>query len=379
MSEGPVAGPREQNLVAQKEEEKKNFKGGGLADSLEGLAGTLNPEQGQDIDAFALAMDGVSVGLDLLSMGLNPLGELVKAGVGWLMENLDFIREPLEILTGDPDLVQQAAQTWNNIAIELEAVAGDYEGSLSTTSGWDGDAAIAYRRVALQYTRSLRDVAAEAKDSAHWITTGGMVVATARALIFDIIAGFISDVITRALLALASSWFTLGGSVAAFTASIFADAVKVMAKIQKKLGKLLSAIQKFVKRFEGSSDRAREAARVLGRKASDLGHEANQAIKASDKTLAAFKADNLKLAKKALDSDATGAERLLKHARGGTDRMENTVAGKIADNTYLKAGKEAGKAAAENRVQYDGGSPERGRVTPPASGRISGTLDDDDD
>ncbi|EME62967.1 WXG100 family type VII secretion target [Amycolatopsis decaplanina] len=378
MSEGPVAGPREQNLVARKNDEKKNFKGGGLADSLEGLAGTLKPKPGEDIDEFALAMDGVSVGLDALSMVLNPLGELVKAGVGWLMENLDFIREPLEILTGDPDLVQQAAQTWNNIAAELEAVAGDYEGALSTTSGWDGDAAVAYRRVALQYTRSLRDVAAEARDSAHWITTGGMVVATARALIFDIIAGFISDVITRALLALASSWFTLGGSVAAFTASIFADAVKVMAKIQKKLGKLLSAIQKFVKRFEGSSDRAREAARTLGRKSSELGRDANRAIKASDTTLDAFKADNLKLAKKALDSEATGAERVLKHTRGGMDRMENTVAGKIADNTALKIGKEAGKAVAGDRSQYDGGSPERGRVTPPRTGRISGSLDDDD-
>lgn len=340
-----------EDLIAKKEEDKKYFKGSGLGDSIEGLVGTLNPKPDEDIDAFALAMDGVSVGLDALSMVLNPLGELVKAGVGWLMENLDFIREPLEILTGDPDLVQRAAQTWNNIAIELEAVAGDYEGSLSTTSGWDGDAAIAYRRVALQYTQSLRDVAAEAKESARWITTGGMVVATARALIFDIIATFISDVITRALLALASSWFTLGGSVAAFTASVFADAVTVMAKIQKKLGKLLSAIQKFVKRFEGSSDRAREAARALGRKSSELGREANRAIKASDETLDALKGDNLK------------------YLRTAKERMETTVRGKIADNTGLKIGKEAGKAAAENREQYEGGSAK--------SGRISGSLDDD--
>ncbi|MGK4597050.1 WXG100 family type VII secretion target [Amycolatopsis sp. w19] len=340
-----------EDLIAKKEDDKKYFKGSGLGDSIEGLVGTLNPKPDEDIDAFALAMDGVSVGLDALSMVLNPLGELVKAGVGWLMENLDFIREPLEILTGDPDLVQRAAQTWNNIAVELEAVAGDYEGSLSTTSGWDGDAAIAYRRVALQYTQSLRDVAAEAKESARWITTGGMVVATARALIFDIIATFISDVITRALLALASSWFTLGGSVAAFTASVFADAVTVMAKIQKKLGKLLSAIQKFVKRFEGSSDRAGEAARALGRKSSELGREANRAIKASDETLDALKGDNLK------------------YLRTAKERMETTVRGKIADNTGLKIGKEAGKAAAENREQYDGGSAK--------SGRISGSLDDD--
>ncbi len=351
-----------EDLVAQKEDKSEPLRGGGAFESGWNLGGGIvKAARGEDLDAFAVAMDGISFGLDMLSMVLNPLGELVKAGVGWLMENLDFLREPLELLTGDPDLVQQAAQTWNNIASELEAVAGDYEGSLSTTSVWDGDAAIAYRRVALQYTQSLRDVAAEAKDSAQWITTGGMVVATARALVFDIIATFVSDVLTRALLALASSWFTLGGSVAAFTASVFADAVKVMAKIQKKIGKLLSAIQKFVKRFEGSSDRAREAARTLGRKASDLGQEANRAIKASDKTLEGFaKADNLE------------------YLRGAKDRMENTAWGKVADNTGLKVAKEAGKAAAENHGQYDGGSAEHGRLTPPRSGRISGSLDDDD-
>lgn len=353
-----------EDLVAQKKEEEwEPPKGAGALDSGLSLGKHFydNIRHGEDLDAFAIAMDGVSFGLDVLSLVLNPLGEVVKAGVGWLMEHLDFIREPLELLTGDPELVEQAAQTWNNIAAELEAVAGDYEGALSTTSGWDGDAAVAYRRIALQYTQSLRDVAAEAKTSAQWITTGGMVVATARALIFDIIATFISDVITRALLALASSWFTMGGSVAAFTASIFADAVKVMAKIQKKIGKLLTAIQKFVKRFEGSSDRAREAARALGRKASDLGHEANQAIKASDKTLDGLnKADNLK------------------YLRGAQERMETTVRGKIADSTALKVGKEAGGAAAESRDQYDGGSADDGRVTPPRTGRISGSLDDDD-
>ncbi|HET6286897.1 MAG TPA: PPE domain-containing protein [Amycolatopsis sp.] len=349
-----------EDLIAKKEDKPEPFKGAGVFDSGSSVVGDIYPgAKGEDLDAFAVAMDGVSFGLDVLSMVLNPLGELVKAGVGWLMENLDFIREPLEILTGDPDLVQQAAQTWNNIAAELEGVAGDYEGALSTTSGWDGDAAIAYRRVALQYTQSLRDVAAEAKDSAQWITTGGMVVATARALIFDIIATFIGDVITRALLALASSWFTLGGSVAAFTASVFADAVKVMAKIQKKLGKLLSAIQKFVKRFEGSSERAREAARALGRKSSELGREANKVIKASDKTLDSLEGDNLK------------------YLRTAKDRMENTTLGKIADNTGLKVAKEAGKAAAADYDQYSGGSSERGQVTPPNSGRISGSLDDD--
>lgn len=352
MSETP-------DLVAHPEPDEAMFKGGGLLDSGEALFGHFDRPDGEDLDAFALAMDGVSVGLDVLSMAMNPLGELVKAGVGWLMENVDFIREPLELLTGNPDLVMQAAQTWNNIAAEMEAVAGDYQGALSSTSGWEGDAAIAYRRLAMEYTSGLHDVAAQAKESARWITTGGMVVATARAIIFDIIATFISDVITRALLALASSWFTLGGSLAAFTASVFAEAALIMAKIQKKIGKLLGAIQRFVKKFNLMGDKTADAAKVLGRKSSELGKEANKAIKASEK---------------AMDSLAPSAGAVKKYA-DYVERAGESTLGKVVGSSGTRLAKEAGKAAAGDYDQYTGGSKGSGQVSP-KSGTISGSLDD---
>jgi hypothetical protein len=347
------------DLVAHPDEGGAEFTGAGLLDSGESLFKGLKGNEGEDLDAFALAMDGVSVGLDVLSMAMNPLGELVKAGVGWLMESVDFIREPLELLTGNPDLVMEAAQTWNNIATELEAVAGDYQGALSSTSGWDGDAAIAYKRLAMAYTAGLHDVAAQAKESARWITTGGMVVATARAIIFDIIATFISDVITRALLALASSWFTLGGSLAAFTASVFAEAALIMAKIQKKIGKLLGAIQRFVTKFNLMGDKTAEVATALGRKSSELGYEAKKAIKASEKAM------------KSLAPDVGAAKKYADYVERAGESTLGTVVG--SDGTRLA--KEAGKAAAENYDQYTGRSKDAGQVNP-RSGTISGSLDD---
>jgi PPE-repeat protein len=357
------------DLVAHPEPEVTNFKGAGILDSGESLFRHLKVDDGEDLDAFAVAMDGVSVGLDMLSFAMNPLGELVKAGVGWLLENVDFIREPLDLLTGNPDLVMQAAQTWNNIAAELEAVAGDYEGALSSTSGWEGDAAIAYRRLAMEYTSGLHDVAAQAKESARWITTGGMVVATARAIIFDIIATFISDVITRALLALASSWFTLGGSLAAFTASVFAEAALIMAKIQKKIGKLLGAIQRFVKKFNLMGDKTAEVATTLGRKSSELGYEAKKAIKASEKAMKSL-APDVGTAKKYADYIAGNGTGPLARTVG-----KGTVVGDIVGSDGTRLAKEAGKAAAGNYDQYTGGNKESGQVNP-RSGTISGSLDD---
>lgn len=376
MSGEQIGAPKPVDLVAKPEEDSAKLKGAGIFDTTEGLIDHLNPEPGEDLDAFALAMDGVSMSLDVLSMVMNPLGELVKAGVGWLMEHLDFIREPLDMLTGHPDLVQQAAQTWNNIAAELQAVAGDYQGALSTTSDWDGDAANAYRVLAMQYTASLHEVADNAKTAANWITTGGMVVAAARAIVYDIIAGLISDVITRALLAMASSWFTLGGSVAAFTASIFVEVGRVIAKIQHKIGNLLQAIQRFLRQFQVLGKRTEAVADAMATKASKMGFQGKKAVETADRSIAKAKAANLKLAHTPLAPDSTGGDWLLRHARGGAERMETTTTGKIVDNMGVKIGKEGGKAAAEDYDQYSGGKEDKGKVRPP-SGTISGSLDDD--
>lgn len=58
------------------------------------------------------AMDGFAFGLDALGFVANPLGALASAGVGWLIEQLDFLREPLDDLAGDPGAIMGVAAVW---------------------------------------------------------------------------------------------------------------------------------------------------------------------------------------------------------------------------------------------------------------------------
>jgi hypothetical protein len=269
-----------ENLVA-KPEAIDWYTGLGPADSTM----TLFKDIGDHQDWEAFAVDGLAIGLDALAFVMNPLGELVKAGVGWLMEHLDFIREPLEVLTGDPKAITAIAKTWENISKELAESATDYTTAMTDTEGWKGESAGKYRAVAKEYIEALTGIGKQAHEAGVGVKTAGIVVATERAIIFDIIATFISDVITRALLALASSWFTLGGSIAVFVGSVIADAVQLIAKIQKRVGKLLGAIQRFVSKYNALGSKSADAAKVLGRKSSELGREANKAIKQTGKTL----------------------------------------------------------------------------------------------
>ncbi|OLR93845.1 WXG100 family type VII secretion target [Actinokineospora bangkokensis] len=275
-----------------------------------------------------LAVDGFVVGLDALSLVMNPLGEVVKAGVGWLMEHIDFIREPLEVLTGDPAHIEAIAKTWENVAQRIDDMADEYRDAMPLTACWSGDAASGYGRVANGYIAALGQVAAQARDAADGVKVAGVVVATERAIVFDLIATFISDVITRALLALASSWFTCGASVAVFATSVVADAAQLVAKLQKRLGKLLQSIQGFVAKYRVLGDRSADAARSLGRASNELGREANQVIRETTGTLGVL-------------AEHSGG---VKKYAGWVERRTDSTLGKALDHNATKVVKEGAKS-----------------------------------
>lgn len=347
-----------ENLVAEPksnpEDDPKNqwAKGAGPLDS--GFSFIADLSKGESWET--LAVDLAAFGLDALAVVMNPLGELVKAGVGWLLEHLAFLREPLEVLTGDPAAIEAIAQTWNNIADEMDVATEDYRAALTATSGWQGEASLTYQTLARSYVEALSHIAAQARDAAKGVTTAGIVVATTRAIIFDIIATFISNVITRALLAAASSWFTFGASVAAFIASTTADAALLMARIQKHIGKLLATLQRFVKNFNVLGASSAKAAKALGRKSTELGTQANKAIKSASETLdsVAPAAGRAKTYANYIEGEGTSviAQRL---GAGST-------VGKVVSHDATRLAKETAKSAKDQADQYSGGSEDDGRI-----------------
>jgi methyl-accepting chemotaxis protein len=223
-----------------------------------------------DWDAIALSVDGISLGLDLLAAALNPLGELIKAGVGWLMEHFWPLREALEVLTGDPKQVQAVSETWRNISREFAEAADAYRAEVGTITSWHGVAAANYRAAAEDYIGALAGVAVETEHTADGVMIAGMMVGTVRGVIFDMIASFISRVISEALIAMASAPFTLGTSVEMFIASMTADLGMLLGRIGKKMSKLLYAIRNFIQRFLGKSAKLRQVAKDLGDRAQNL-------------------------------------------------------------------------------------------------------------
>ncbi|WP_067706270.1 WXG100 family type VII secretion target [Actinoplanes awajinensis] len=285
-----------------------------------------------DFSALTVGVDVLSVGLDLLSIALNPFGELVKAGVGWVLEHVAFLREPLELLTGDHRAIQAVAQTWDNVGKRLVSTADKYEQAMSTVAGWTGDAAQSYRAAASEYIQGLRALAGHADNTSQGVAIAGVVVATERAIVFDMISSFVSRVITEALIAAASSVVTLGGSVAAFLTSVSVDATLLATRLAKRLAKLLTVIKRFAKKFDELGAASKKVSKALEGKSQSIHNWADKLQRSNLRT------------KRDLLPEGSGALRYTRYV----DRAATGIGGTIADNRGIFTGKEGAKATKDN-------------------------------
>jgi hypothetical protein len=128
-------------LVAEVQDSHRWYTGSGLIEAVMEVTNAL--DEGRWVDA---ALSGFMGGLEGVGAFMDPLGAIASTGVSWLIEAIDPLREYLDDLTGDTDVLAAHAATWDNMAIELEAVKADLEAYVeSDVADWSGAAAEAYR------------------------------------------------------------------------------------------------------------------------------------------------------------------------------------------------------------------------------------------
>ena len=232
-------------------------------------------------DALGVAMDGAASALDTLGVIEDPLGSLLSAGVGWLIEHLDFLRKPLDLLAGNPGEIAAQAATWTNVGAEMKKIAEDYQKSIDADiPRWRSGAGDNYRAKGKELAESLSAFADAADGAAGGITLGGVLVGTERGIIRDLISTFISELIERAIIALASSWCTFGASVAAFIADAVAEGSIVAGKCASRIAKVLDQLAQLMNKFGKLGHAIESLAQKLKGFAKDAGQFAGK-VKAS--------------------------------------------------------------------------------------------------
>jgi hypothetical protein len=232
------------------------FSGAGFLDSYTFLIKSCTDIQtADDKDKAAL---GVAIGLgafaaviDTVKLALNPLGSLISAGLGWLIEHVSFLREPLDMLMGDPDQIQLLGQEVHTIAESIRQIGTDQLDSLKgDINQWTGDAADAFNK-------RMREVAADLESKAHatdivgyLIHTNMAIISAVRALFRDLITTVLGDIISTMLIALATAAFTFGLSIVAAVPVIITQAALTAASMASKSAAVLAQASRSAGRMD---------------------------------------------------------------------------------------------------------------------------------
>jgi uncharacterized protein YukE len=309
--------PEGNPLIAKEQSQTTAVTGIGIAESAQGLAEGVS--NGDWVEA---GLSAVGVGLEVLSMVIDPIGTLASYGVSWLIEHVRPLKEALDWFAGDPPVIQSFADTWGNVATEVNNVAKDFLQEAGTgTSGWTGQAADTYRG----HTTETADAMSGAGTLADGISVGvmimGQVVAFVREFIRDLVGELVGRLISWALEEAA----TLGLA----TPLVVAQATSAIAKVVNKVS---DVIRKLVKTIGNVSPRIRKIIDKLGEIMAKL-------------------------------------SKLMRKADGGTSPSAARSAGKHADEAPKVHGSDgatspAGTKPSSATTTHEHGTPDSGTTTP---------------
>src|SRR6476469_7703156 len=196
-----------------------------------------------------------NVALDVIGVAGDPLGAISSAGVGWVLNAVKFLREPFDILMGNPSAITGSAQSWSTAAQGLSNTAQVYrQASTTQTTSWTGAAGTGYRTTSANPADGLQGLA------------------QARQTVMNLISQAVQQIITICIEALASSWLSFGASIAKGIAQSVQKAVTTATKTMQKVKDVVEKLQKIIKTVQQIVQLVQQVKQLLaqiGGKASD--------------------------------------------------------------------------------------------------------------
>ncbi|TDV48706.1 RHS repeat-associated core domain-containing protein [Actinophytocola oryzae] len=236
-------------LVAPVQDTTTAVTGIGIAESAQGLAHGVS--NGDWVEA---GLSAVGVGLEVLSMAIDPIGTLASYGVSWLIEHVQPLKEALDWFAGDPPVIQSFSETWGNVATEVAAVATDFLNETNAgTAGWTGASGDAYRTHSAEAADAIQGAAALADGISIGVMIMGEVVAFVREFIRDLVGELVGRLISWALELAATLGLATPVVVAQATAAIaktVSRVADVIRKLVRTIGNVAPRIRKIIDKLD---------------------------------------------------------------------------------------------------------------------------------
>jgi hypothetical protein len=198
-------------------------------------------------DVLGSAMGVANVAIDVIGIAGDPMGAISSAGVGWVLNAVKFLREPFDVLMGNPSAITSSAQSWMTASRNLSQTAAQYRQAATTqTCNWTGAAGNGYRTASANQANGLESLAKAAQAVSGAMTQAGKALAAARKVVMDLISEAVNKIIQICIEALSSSWLSFGASIALGIAQSVQKAVSTAQKLLTELQKAISTLQKII-------------------------------------------------------------------------------------------------------------------------------------
>jgi hypothetical protein len=243
------------SLIAS-ESDTKWYEGAGVLEAAMGVKDGLASNS-----YWSAAGNGAVVGLSALSAVMDPFQVIFAAGVGWLMEHVSFLREPLDWLAGDPKEIEGHAVTWRNLQQRTYDATEYFADQVNkATADWGSLAVEAYRHRAGTMANGALALGAVADAMAEATTLAGSIVGLVRNTVRDLIAEVVGAAVSKALQALLVVTIPkIVADVAVMVAECAAKIAKVLKRLTAaihELGEKLPALAQVCNKVKGIMDEA---------------------------------------------------------------------------------------------------------------------------
>ncbi|MGZ3140993.1 WXG100 family type VII secretion target [Lentzea chajnantorensis] len=202
--------------------------------------------------------------MGIVGMASNPLSGFLSAGFSWAIQHVDFLREPFDVLLGNPEAIGKMAGSFRSAGKQVHDIAAEYKKiCVEQTREWEGKAADGYRAAAQKHAGGLESLAKAADGIAGAVEGAGQLVGTVRKMIMDMISQAVSDMVMKIIQWLAASFLTFGAAIAGAISDIVTTAVKYAKKLADFLQKLSGSLQKLMKLVQSVQKIAQTAEQVI--------------------------------------------------------------------------------------------------------------------
>lgn len=233
------APPTEKNPLVRSGEDTAITEGAGLFhDATEAITGFADGNWAEGLLNVTSAVGGVG------SFLADPLAGLFSAGFGWLMEHVDFLREPLDWLTGDQQTLDGMAQTWSSVSSYLSETSDLLKETITTgTAAWQGDDSARYRSFGNDRADTYGAVALAARGMSLLITACRTILKVVRDIVRDLVSEAVGKLISICL-RWAPAFAAFGAGVAGAVAECVPTAVMYANKALGWCRKLTKAFSR---------------------------------------------------------------------------------------------------------------------------------------